>query len=205
MHMDIGPHVADDVLEKYLLHRLPEAELASVEEHLLVCPQCQTQAEEMEEFILATQAALREDRKKPAGRALHAASGVLHSWLAIPVFGALIAAVTAAVFLPGRTAGTNSTPTEARLYAMRGPETTSIHLTDGRGLVLDVDATGLPRDGEYEITVVDSHGGAVWTGVPRFTGDHMRALVTGRLRSGHYWVRLVRGGKSVREFGLEIN
>jgi len=205
MHMDIGPHVADDVLEKYLLQRLPEAEVACIEEHLLVCPKCQTQAEETEEFILATQAALREGSRKPAGRALHVASGVLQSWIAIPAFGALIAAMAAAIFLPGRTTGTNSLPTEVHLSAMRGPETMPTHVRHGSGIILDLDATGLPVDGVYGIHVVDSRGAGVWTGVPQSFGSRMRALVTSRLGSGRYWVRLTRTGKSVREYGLEID
>ena len=203
--MDIGPHVADDVLEKYLLERLPEVELASVEEHLLVCPKCQTQAEETEEFILATQAALREAQRKPVGRALHAASGILHTWFAVPAFGALIAAVAAAVFLPGHTAGTNTPASEVHLYAMRGPETTAVHLPNGSGLILDMDATGLPVDGAYGVNVVDSHGARVWTGIPQPSGKRMRALVPIGLSSGRYWVRLTRRGKSVREYGLEID
>ena len=57
--MDMGPHLSDDVLEEYLLQRLPQPQLASVEEHLLVCEECRVQAEEAEAFILVTKAAAR--------------------------------------------------------------------------------------------------------------------------------------------------
>src|SRR5438094_248432 len=147
MHMDIGPHLADDVLERYFLHRLPEAELASAEEHLLVCPTCQTRAEETEEFLLVTQAALRDTGKKPVGRALHAAfSGILHSWLSVPVFAAVVATIAAAIFLPVHDNPANLPPSEVRLSAMRGPDSPA-HVRAGGELILDLDATGLRGEG----------------------------------------------------------
>src|SRR5258706_3086931 len=86
MKLDFGPHVAEDVLERYLMNRITEAEKATVEEHLLVCSSCQTQTEETEAFILAARVALREPFRKPAMRAARAGtSGARLSWFAGPV------------------------------------------------------------------------------------------------------------------------
>jgi hypothetical protein len=41
-------HPSDEVLEKYSLDRLPESNLAAVEEHLLVCDQCRARLQEIE-------------------------------------------------------------------------------------------------------------------------------------------------------------
>jgi hypothetical protein len=207
MHLNIGPHVPDDVLEKYLLRRLPEAELAPVEEHLLVCSKCQVQAEETQEFILVTQAALQAGRRKSAARALHATSaGILNSWLTVPVFAGVIAAVTAAVFLPLHHAGTVPPASHVTLSAMRGPETTPAHVHAGSALTLDLDATGLPAEGRFAVRVVDSHGSQIWSGVAsNAAGNRMSALVGDSLRPGRYWVRLSRNGELLREYGLQID
>jgi len=205
MHMNIGPHVADDVLEKYLLQRLPEAELAPVEEHLLVCRMCQVQAEETEEFIFVTRAALRASQSKPAGRALSTASvGFLHAWVSVPVFAAVVAAVAMAFFPPAHHPVTSRSPVHVRLNAMRGPETIP-HVRAGGGLILDLDITGLPEGGEYRVRVVDASGAEVWTGVPQSFGNRASAVVAGRLRPGRYWVRLTRSGELLREYGFQID
>lgn len=206
MHMNIGPHVADDVLENYLLHRLPEAEMAPLEEHLLVCRRCQAQAQETEEFILATQAALQAGERKPARRALHATSGGFpHSWVGVPVVTMIVAAVAAAIFIPLHRSGNNLPPAYVSLKAMRGPETMPAHVRAGAELILFLDTTGLPVGGEYGVRVVDSRGAEVWTGVPQLLVNRVRAEVGGRLRPGRYWVRLTRSGELLREYGLQID
>ena len=59
MSFDIGPHVNSDVLEQYAMGRLAEAEIASVEEHLLACPRCQTDLEHTDDFIRSARVALK--------------------------------------------------------------------------------------------------------------------------------------------------
>jgi hypothetical protein len=52
-------HVSDDVLESYHLGTvIGEAELAPIEEHLLICPQCVRRAEEWGEYIDSMRAAM---------------------------------------------------------------------------------------------------------------------------------------------------
>jgi len=192
MHRNIGAHVADDVLEKYLLHHLPEAQLAPVEEHLLVCPKCQTQAEETEEFILVNKSALKTLENKPPALALRTRAGFAHWWLSVPVCSAVAAAIAVAIFLP-------EPLSHVSLKTMRGPETA--HVRSGSRLILELDATGLPVEGEYAVRVVDARGADVWTGVPQ----SLRNVAVGSLRPGRYWVRLTRGGVLFREYGLQID
>ena len=205
MHMDIGAHVADDVLEKYLLNRLPEPELAAVEEHLLVCPACQTKAEETDEFILAAKAALHEVKRRPTARALHASAGILQSWFTLPVLAVVMASIAAAIFLPSQHKGARSAPSEIHLSALRGHTVNPAHARAAGGLILDLDTTGLPGDGNYAVTIVEATGAAVWTGASRPSANSLQAVIEQPLPPGRYWIRLSRGGKSVREYGLQID
>jgi len=52
-------HLSDDDLERYHLGKLKdEAELAALEEHLLVCPTCLARAEEAAQYVDAMRAGL---------------------------------------------------------------------------------------------------------------------------------------------------
>ena len=46
-------HIAEDVLELYALGRLSEAESTPIEEHLLLCPDCQDALAATDELISA--------------------------------------------------------------------------------------------------------------------------------------------------------
>ena len=63
--MDCVNHISDHDLERYYLGMVKdEAELASLEEHLLVCPACVERAESTQDYVDALRAALvtiRED------------------------------------------------------------------------------------------------------------------------------------------------
>ena len=50
-------HIPEDMLEKYVLDRLPHANIATVDEHLLVCPTCQTTLQTINEYIAVMKAA----------------------------------------------------------------------------------------------------------------------------------------------------
>lgn len=51
MNVGFGSHFAQDVLEQYALGTLSEDGCASLEEHLLICPRCQTQLEEADKYV----------------------------------------------------------------------------------------------------------------------------------------------------------
>ena len=46
-------HVSDEQLDQYALKRLTEAEVAALEEHLLICPECQDRLQLTDDFIEA--------------------------------------------------------------------------------------------------------------------------------------------------------
>jgi protein-arginine kinase activator protein McsA len=50
MSFDSSSHFSEDVLERYSLNMLSEQGCADVEEHLLLCPRCQTQLEQVDKY-----------------------------------------------------------------------------------------------------------------------------------------------------------
>ena len=63
--MEFVNHISDHDLERYYLGMVKdEAELASLEEHLLACPACVERAESTQDYVdalRATLATIRED------------------------------------------------------------------------------------------------------------------------------------------------
>lgn len=51
-------HLGEEILEKYAMDKLSDWDNASVEEHLLICQQCRTRLENMDEFVAVMKEAL---------------------------------------------------------------------------------------------------------------------------------------------------
>src|SRR5882724_8784528 len=61
----ISAHIGDHDLERYHLGMITEeAELAPIEEHLLICPKCVDQAEEIADYADAIRQAMVVDSEK---------------------------------------------------------------------------------------------------------------------------------------------
>ena len=204
MRGDIGPHVPDDVLEKYSLRRLSERETAPVEEHLLVCAVCRAQCEEWEEFIEVSRAALREGLRKPAHRAYQLRLGALQSWLTVSVMAAAAAAILTTAMLMPPHAAPGAKPAEVRLYAMRGSGATLPQVQSPGSLRLDLAAEELPPGTAYQVEIVDASGSRVWNGAAPRLGTWVTVSVDRSFPPGRYWVRLRRGGELIHEYGLEV-
>ncbi len=186
--LHFGRHISDDRLEEYAFGRLCDPELSAVEEHLLVCEECQALLAGVDEWI-----GLMKEAGKSSGSPPPVAAPRRWGYVA-----ALIAAGLAVFFLiPSK--AVNSEPVD--LVAMRGPQMAHVHA--GNAAELRIELPDL-ADGEYRIEVVDSLGRAVWTGAVRAEGRRIRVSEPKPLRAGVYWVRLyTSAGKLMREFGLE--
>jgi len=205
MTRDIGPHVADDVLEKYVMNTLSEQDVGPVEEHLLVCPACQDRVLETEEFIQVTKAALRDSQRRPAVRAARASGhdGILHSWFTLPLLSAVVAAVVLGFVLPRHSVIPQTAPNEVRLFAMRGSDSL-VHAQAGEPLTVNLEASELSPAVRYRVTVVDSAGKQVWTGMAGQIGRDIRISLDPAPHPGRYWFRVYRDNDLVREYGLEL-
>ena len=56
-------HPSDDLLERYSMSRLTEAEMAPLKEHLLICEKCRDRAVQMDLNQAAIREALKQDRQ----------------------------------------------------------------------------------------------------------------------------------------------
>ena len=198
-------HATEETLERYSLGTLGDAELASFEEHLLVCALCQDRLAETETFIRATRQAAQNLPSEPA-------PGVLLGWLRWrrPVWAALAAAVivlagAAGLWTAWRQPG--APPVAVALEALRGGEgLPGVQAPSGRPLLLRVDLAGLPESGSYDLDVVNAEGRTLQRTTLRRTGGAPEASVA-RLERGQYWVRLYSPPPQrelLREFGLRV-
>ena len=64
---DNAQHLTEDLLEQYLFGTLPDVEIESLEEHLLVCHSCIDAAEQLLAFVQSLRSTL--DNAAPKARA----------------------------------------------------------------------------------------------------------------------------------------
>ncbi len=207
-------HPTEELLEEYCFSRVGGPALACLEEHLLVCVDCQGRLEEAEACIAliknATSAWERDHdglKTGPGPRArFPRGRGAF--------IGAALAAGLACVLLPGgrssslvKPNGVNPNgPSTVKLMAMRGGEFDGLASAPaGRALDLKLDRNSLPPQGGYRLEMVNQEGRRVWSGVPETDGAALSAHITKSPQPGVYWLRLYSGGgELLREFGMRV-
>jgi hypothetical protein len=212
MSSDVLPsvpvHPAEDLLEEYSFGRIREPGLTSLEEHLLICAQCQSQLLAIDEYTAALKsgiAAFERDRQ----RGLAASSRFAFPRLP----GRMLLAAAALLMFAGaigwRLYGPAKDVTEpmtVRLIALRGSGGDgSAHASARRRLELVIDGMDLPSALSCRLEIVSSSGREVWSGLTRVAGQDISADVDAHFQSGVYWVRLYSGEQLRREFALHID
>jgi Putative zinc-finger len=195
-------HQPDERLELYALGRLPEPEVAVVEEHLLVCVSCQKKLDEVELFAVAMRQAitLEPAAQSRAGWLDWLRSSWVTPWSfvgASAVFAAIMLA-TIVYLHPGR----NVPPlTSLNLAAMRG-DVQQV----GPAQETDITLTDAPTQENIRVEVVDSTGGTVWSGQPGSDGEEVKKIKIARqLAPGSYFVRLFdQSEKLLHEYGFNV-
>ncbi len=191
-------HADAEQLESYSLGRLPEPEVASLEEHLLVCEHCRDHLDETEVYLRAMRGAMHKLDSPRKTR----------NWLRVPAFRWTLAPI-AALALIGVVGTqfkhrTGDSPARVQLYAMRGdaaPQSAVAY----RPLDLSVDARGLPVGTPYRMQLVDLAGKILWEGTAAAEGANLRSVAQTRLPAGSYFVRVYGSGpESLREYGLSV-
>ncbi|MGB9606715.1 MAG: anti-sigma factor family protein, partial [Bryobacteraceae bacterium] len=118
-------HPSEERWEEYALGLLDEDDSAELEEHLLVCPQCQDKLAETDAFIYAMREAARRLRQQPPSR-LRLLWARLERWAGTPAlaWGLAAAAVVMLALLVPRyvlAPGADAQPAlTVMLYAARG-------------------------------------------------------------------------------------
>lgn len=194
----------DDVVERYLLRRLPAREEAEFEEHYLGCSQCREK--------------LRQDRSLLAllGKACAAwerAPRRPRPWsLWTPAWGLAAALAAVAVYLSlarppqppiVETAALPLPVVELRVF--RGATGETPRAPAGEPFALRLDARGLAPGSDYAVEIVTASGGPVWSraGV-KLEGEWAQVRVPAKLPAVPHWVRLSRDGVLAREYGLQV-
>jgi len=197
----VRAHPDEEILERYALGQCTEAECELVEEHLLICASCRNSLDECDNWIELMKSELPAATKpKPDTASFWTKFGNwrIGGFSAIPAMaGATLAlAVVLWVGMPG-----SRTTSEINLSAIRGnelsapaPANTEIRLK------LEQANSGGADLNNHKATIVDAQGGTVWNGIVRDA-----AIVTPKLKSGTYWVRIYRpSGEQVKEYGLLV-
>ena len=197
-------HATIEALELYSLGRLAEPEVSRLEEHLLICEQCQHRLEEEERFAVTVRSALASEAKRQAEPRRVALPFLNWRWRGLTLAGA---ATATALILMTFTAGTPGPPQELQLIAQRGPETTMPRARAGAPLRLRMDATEIGALAGYRIEVVSAAGERVWQQNVVASGSSLIAVINRELAAGQYWVRVYgsnEGADALREFGVKL-
>lgn len=208
-------HPSEEVFEEYCFDRLPEAETAALEEHLLACPVCAATLQTLDEFIVLMKAATAEYKQsaKASSRLLQFPGKARPNWkrpglFSLKTSGACAAGVvlvcSMAVLL--LRSGPPRLAAAVPLSAFRGGVASG--MTDapaGRPLNLNVDVTDLPTADRFRLEVVGARGQGVWSGDLPQARNQVSGYLPKGLPAGAYWVRLYSSsGDLLREFGLGI-
>ena len=204
---------------------MPEADTEALEEHLLVCPECQDSLADIDEYILLVKHVTAR-HPSPLHPAFVAIRRATHLGRAVDISGldvirSLGFALAAALVLICVAIARSSWPTatvvtaeSVELIALRGGDDASLspllkplinQAHAGRPLDLNVDMTALPSSDRYRIEIVNSAGQRAWYGEVQGSGNPLAVHIAKGFRRGQYWVRLYSSSQLLREFGLKVD
>lgn len=194
------PHPSEEILEGYVLRRLPEALADTVDEHLLFCHSCQDALLETGRFVSAFKAtADPQYRDAGAGR-----SGWLRVRPSLALAPAFLLLVMAFLAVQRHRSQKLAAAVEVSLSSLRGTNVSS-SAPAGKPLKLSIEAPDLISGGPYRAEVVDATGDQVWKGAVLQNAGKLVATVAPPLRPGVFWVRLYEtDSKLLREFSLSV-
>lgn len=206
MSYDSGDHATEETLEQYSLGTLPDRELESFEEHLLVCPSCQDRLAATDRFIRAFRsAALAIDAAPPPSAADFIRRAVRA--LLRPAPAAILGLAVLAVLIVWRIQATRVSAIASVPVVLQTHRGIGLHPAPaGVPLALQLDAAGLPELPEYAVEVVDSEGGPVCRLPGRRSGGRIGLIAARDFAAGSYWVRVSdSSGRLLREYGLTVS
>ena len=190
-------HPAEEVLEEYVFHRLPESIAAQVEEHLLLCRACQDSVAEIDRFSSAMKAM---GRPQPVMRRAARYFGVDIETILVPVFALALAVI--AVPAVWRSSQVIPPPATVNLSSLRSSNGLATAPAGSR-LIFSVAAPDLPGGSGYRLDLVNAKGDSIWKGSAVVHDGKLEAIASKPLAKGLYWVRLYGlHAEVLREFGL---
>jgi len=205
-------HLHEDTLEAYVMGNLPEQEVCSLEDHLLLCEHCQLRTREVELDWKAKRLALQRVRAReatPMASVWRVWEGILGSPAKKTVWAAACAtAAIALLFLFPSDQESNLAYRTIELSAMRGGGESTAPVQSNERLRLHLDLTELDKLSVYHVVVVDASGDPVWQADQPSRGEEsLDVAISKRLVAGSYWVRLMDSGANrrlLREYPLPL-
>jgi hypothetical protein len=200
MQIETDRHMNEEEIERYSLGDIPEADVSSFEEHILVCELCQSKVAESDRYIFSMQDVSAGVRRK--------AQKTTSYWMAFPSLTHTFATAALMLFLAFLGLRmVNRVPAvpafSLDLTANRG-NGIEAKAPAGKALILQVELAGLRPEPLFRLEMVDQVGKRVWQGsaVPQ---DSKAAASVPPMTRGIYFLRAYApSGNLVREYGLEI-
>jgi len=194
-----SPHIDAASIAGYIKGTLNEAEIAAVEEHLLICESCRQRLDDEEYKYVVRQAADRIQRRSVAEPVFIKGLRSKSAWIL-----AFAASVGIILLIPGKN---EPTPyMDVHLESVRGPGPGVVRAEAGKPLRLHLDLTELPGNPLLRFEIADREGKAVWQSPAELPYEkNLAVAVDKKLSPGAYWCR-VYGAQSglLREFGLRL-
>jgi len=188
-------HIDEGSLETYAMGRLAGPTLASVDEHLLECVDCQHRLEQMDQFIAAFRQAVVD---LPAPVPFWRRPPRL-AW-AVPVIAVAAGLIVTLSKPPVQTA----VPAVIQMQALRGPESSQRVLAE-KPIVFQFAVPESAPNASYEVEFVNPAGRPVLSEKAQAKDGAISIPVSG-LRRGSYWVRVYAGQRNrelLAEYGLQ--
>lgn len=197
-------HAEDDQLEKYAMGALAEEESAMVEEHLLICPECQDRLSETDRYIYAMRSAAAELRREPETRRWALLDFTQWRWPALAAaFGVL--AIAVGIGIQHDILRRGDVPVAVALRATRGADSLNASAPSKQPLELSLDLTGLRDLPSYRVELVGARGETMLQASVRPSDSKLVVTVDKRLPAGTYFARIYTpAGQLLREYGLQL-
>ena len=205
--MTYQQHVLDENLEAYVLRQLQEEETEVLEDHLLLCHNCQQRLTETQQRIQATRTAARRIREEEERSSFRRPLARFFSSLVVsrPAWAAVAAMAVALVVFTPRVQQSTLSYEEVNLTVMRGEEA-AFDADHGRRLRLHLDVRDLEVSAIARIAIVSAEGVPVWgSRIARPTGDALVVSIDRHLDAGQHWVRVLSPSDQIlREYSLRL-
>jgi anti-sigma factor RsiW len=201
--VELTPHGTEDQLEDYALGRLPDTQLALLEEHLLICETCLHRLEELDNLVHDLRGL---SKSTPARRPFPFRDWIQGIGLRAqpafaPAFAALVIVVVGAgvFFATGR--NRLAPMASLQLTATRGEMATAPAARETDLTLLDAQLAG----GPFLVELVNALGDRQWIAMANIAPGGVSVKVQRHLLPGNYFVRVYGPGHQIlHEYGFRV-
>ncbi len=202
-------HATEDMLEAYSLGTLSAQDVEVLEEHLLICPQCQDRLTEIDEYVRHIRVAAAKLRSEGASKRaeVHRPFSGLAAWPG-PIWAAAAVCCVIALIWVVSARRVPQPPAAVTLQAVRGMrDASAADAPEGQPIKLEADLTGLNIEGLLQLELVDAGGTPVQRADVKPQAGRVSVLLESGLNRGRYWVRLYGAAPArelLREYALRV-